>query len=103
MSPTSRSRRGRPRPGASTRTGRDDRTGPSRYTPPGRPIRFRSGREKTLGWFLVGLGIVVIIVNYVDYADLRLLPGGHNELYFFLGILIAGGGTWWLGLFDRSQ
>ena len=31
-----------------------------------------------------------------------LLPGGHSELYLFLGIAVAGSSTWFLGLFDRE-
>jgi len=30
------------------------------------------------------------------------MPGGHSELYLVLALLVAGGGTWFLGLFDRS-
>ena len=51
--------------------------------------------HKVVGWTLI------VIVNYLDYADLKLLPGGHNEGYFFLGGLIAVAGSWWTGLFDR--
>ncbi len=34
--------------------------------------------------------------------DNSLLPFGHSEAYLFLGIGIAGGSTWFLGLFDRG-
>lgn len=48
------------------------------------------------------LGVAIVAINYIDYADLRILPGGHNELYFLLGIVIAGGSIWWFGWFDRT-
>jgi hypothetical protein len=28
--------------------------------------------------------------------------GGHSELYFILGLVVAGASTWLLGLFDRG-
>ncbi len=34
--------------------------------------------------------------------DLTLLPGGHAELYLVLGVSVAIGATWFLGLFDRG-
>jgi hypothetical protein len=34
--------------------------------------------------------------------DLVLLPFGHSELYLFLGVLVAGWSTRFLGLFDRD-
>jgi len=39
----------------------------------------------------------VMLVN-----DVPLLPFGHNEGLLFFGVLIAGGSTWFLGLFDRG-
>jgi hypothetical protein len=57
--------------------------------------------HKVVGWTLIVIGLGIVIVNYLDYADLELLPGGHNEGYFFLGGLIAVAGSWWTGLFDR--
>lgn len=56
-----------------------------------------------MGVFVVIVNYVfVVIVNYVDLANLKLLPGGHNEGYFFLGLVLAGVGLYYfLGLFDR--
>ena len=34
--------------------------------------------------------------------DITLLPGGHSEMYLLLGVAVAFGATWFLGLFDRG-
>jgi hypothetical protein len=88
MSPKSRSRPGRRRPQPARR-----RRG---YLAGMRPTW-----HKVVGWTLITVGLGIVIVNYLDYADLELLPGGHNEGYFLLGGLIAIAGSWWTGLFDR--
>jgi len=54
-----------------------------------------------IGWSLVALGAAIVVINYVDYLDYGILPGGHNEGYFFAGLALAGSGSWWIGLFDR--
>lgn len=48
-------------------------------------------------------GALLVIVNYYVATDgsVQLLPGGHNELNFLGGVVMAAFGTWWLGLFDR--
>lgn len=75
-----------------------------RYTPPQqRSFRFRPSWHKPLGWGIVLLGITIAVVNDLTYFDIRVMPGGHNELYLLLALLVAGGGTWFLGLFDRSM
>ena len=71
-----------------------------RYTPPARPIRIRPDWHKSLGWVIVALGVVMAVVNDLAAFDIDLMPGGHNELYLLLALIIAGGGTWFLGLFD---
>ena len=48
-------------------------------------------------------GIGIIIANdAMFFVEGTLLPGGHNELYLFLGLAVAGAFTWFLGLFDRG-
>lgn len=77
----------------------------SRYTPPIKSVRFRHGWHKTVGAvFLVG-GIAVAVLNDAMLlgATSTLLPGGHNELYLILGVIIAGYSTWWFGWFDRES
>jgi hypothetical protein len=34
-------------------------------------------------------------------VGVEVMPGGHSELYLPLGLLVAGFGSWWTGLFDR--
>ncbi|MEO7443836.1 MAG: hypothetical protein ABIW46_09935 [Acidimicrobiales bacterium] len=75
-----------------------------RYTPPTKIAkRFRPPWHRLVGWGQVGLGLLLVIMNYAQDFDVVLLPGGHNELYFLLGIAVAAGGTWWLGAFDRPE
>lgn len=74
-----------------------------RYTPPQKkPFRFRPDWHKPLGWTIVLLGIAIAVFNDLEFFDIRVMPGGHNELYLILAFMVAGGGTWFLGLFDRS-
>lgn len=42
------------------------------------------------------------VLNDIQWAStrVRLLPGGHSELYLMLALVIAAFGAWWLGLFD---
>lgn len=75
-----------------------------RYTPKTPTYRLRPGWHRVVGWIGVALGIGIAAVNDVMLMgeDLTLLPGGHNELYLFLGMAIGGSSTWFLGLFDRG-
>lgn len=76
----------------------------ARYTPrQKKPFRFRPDWHRPVGWAIVVFAITVAVVNDLALFDIRVMPGGHNELYLVLAVLIAGGGTWFLGLFDRSM
>lgn len=77
----------------------------SRYTPPHKAIRLRPGWHKTVGFALVIVGFAIVILNILmgGGSDLTLLPGGHNELYLFLGLAMAAYSMWWFGWFDRPQ
>lgn len=77
----------------------------ARYTPSRAVFRIRPLSHKVIGWVLVGLGVAVAVLNDVQWASsrLRLLPGGHSELYLMLALAIAAYGSWWLGLFDRPN
>lgn len=81
-----------------------DETAPTsstgRYTAPRRPFRIRPDWHKPLGWVIVVFGVVVAVVNDLAVFEINLMPGGHSELYLLLALVIAGGGTWFLGLFD---
>ena len=69
----------------------------ARYTPPAgkRPPRFRPVWHKVVGGVQATLGATMVIANYA-----ALLPGGHKEAYFFVGMPLAVASTWWFGLFD---
>ena len=120
MTPRSRGRRSK-RP-QSSRAGRNRGTGadgraqaplrgraspepsPSpRYTPSRPAFRIRPSWHKVLGWTFVALGVVIAVVNDIQWASRRMmvLPGGHSELYLVLAFLVAATGAWWLGVFDR--
>lgn len=75
-----------------------------RYTPPTPTYRLRPGWHRLVGWLGIVAGVAVAALNDLMLMgeDVALLPGGHTELYLFLGIAIAGGATWFLGLFDRG-
>jgi hypothetical protein len=77
----------------------------SRYTPPPSPFRFRPSWHKVLGFALLVAGVALAVVNDVMMLQpsITLLPGGHNELYLFLGIAVAAYSTWWFGWFDRQR
>lgn len=64
----------------------------------------RPGWHRIMGWVGVVLGVAVVATNdlMLMTSHVAVLPGGHNELYLVLGIGIAGGATWFLGLFDRG-
>lgn len=74
-----------------------------RYTPPLVRQRRRPPWHRLTGWLLAAAGVALVLANYAQDFGPRVLPGGHNELYFLLGIVIAGTGSWWLGVFDRPE
>ena len=81
-----------------TKRKRPAEEGPAaRYVPPTRARlpRFRPVWHKIVGGLLVVIGLTMVFANYAS-----LLPGGHKEAYFFVGMLLAGASTWWFGLFD---
>jgi hypothetical protein len=49
----------------------------------------------------VVLGATVAALNYaMDLADVVLLPGGQQEVYFGLGVIPVLAGLWFTGLGD---
>ncbi len=96
-----------PTPSAMKRrtTPRDTPAPSSRYTPPIKSFRFRPGWHKAVGTALLLLGISVAVLNDIVLlgGPRTLLPGGHNELYLLLGIVVGGFGTWWFGWFDDEK
>lgn len=72
-----------------------------RYTPPATTQqRVRPLLHKVVGGIELLAGVAIIVINYLDYS-LTILPGGHNEGYFLLGLLLAAGSMWWFGALDR--
>ena len=75
-----------------------------RYTPKAAAYRLRPSWHRAAGWLGILLGAAIAASNdlMLLYDDVTLLPGGHSELYLFLGIAVAAASTWFLGLFDRG-
>lgn len=69
---------------------------PGRATPRLR-CRVRPWWHRVVGASQIAVGVVLIVVNYIDYGGSSLLPGGHQEAYFLLGILVAASSIWWFG------
>ena len=97
----SKNRRKPVRSQAATADRRDDVAAAQR-----RAARFR--RERALGRVVLTLAAVVGVLNLVMEFDasLRLLPGGHSELYFLVAVAAMGAGTWFgfdLGLRERRR
>lgn len=64
---------------------------------------FRPSRHRWIGVALVMGGILIAVANdTMLFIDRLLLPFGHQELWLMAGVLIAGFGTVFLGLFDPS-
>lgn len=75
---------------------------PGRYTPP-RHARFRPTWHKVVGGIVLGLGLGIVILNYLEELELNTMPGPHSEAYFLLGLAVAAYSTWWFGWFDRAR
>lgn len=64
---------------------------------------FRPDPHRWIGiGLLVAAAYVVIANDGMLFLEVTLLPFGHHELWLITGFLIAGFGTWFLGLFDPS-
>ena len=77
-----------------------------RYTPPSHnQVSERPLWHRPVGWLLVAVGLVIAALNGLMFMgdDLTLLPGGFSLLYVVLGLPVAAGGAWFLGLFDDGQ
>lgn len=103
MSPKSSRRPRSPRgPKRVPRANEARSTSTPRYTPPIKHVRFRPAWHRVVGAVELLLGVAVIAVNYAQY-ETAILPGGHNELYFLVGLGIGAGSLWWFGAFDRPR
>jgi hypothetical protein len=50
---------------------------------------------------MVVAGLTVFVLNDLEWFDVHVMPGGHNELYAVVAVAIAGSSLWWFGAFDR--
>ena len=75
----------------------------ARYTPPRMVKRIRPGWHLAAGVVELVVGVLLVIVNYGEEFGLHVLPGGHQEAYFFAGLFLAGGSMWWFGWLDRPK
>lgn len=89
---------------AEARTPRDSPTASGRYTPPTPQYRLRPRWHRIAGWIGVVVGVAIVALNdaMLFGEDLTFLPGGHSELYLFLGLAVVGSTAWFLGLYDRG-
>ena len=78
-------------------------SGPSgRYTPSTLPgVRTRPAWHKAIGVAQIALGLGIVLVNFLDYSA-HILPGGHLEVYFVVGVLIAACSLWWFDALDAE-
>lgn len=70
--------------------GSSERVGPS--IPPISSAKNRRRWQKRIGTLILCTAIVIAVLN-----ELRVLPGGHNELYLAFSAAVCGFGIWWLG------
>lgn len=75
---------------SSGRKPRPKRTGP------------RPGWHRAIGALLVVVGLGIVVLNLaMEFGAPRLLPGGHNVVYLFLGGVVAFSSLWPFGWMDR--
>lgn len=75
-----------------------------RYTPKTPAFRLRPRWHRVAGWLGILLGVLIIVANdAMFFVNTNLLPFGHSELYLMLGLAVAAGASWFLGLFDRGD
>ena len=88
-----------------SRSKRNPKRPPQVQRPPRSGLSYRAGWRppwhRAVGWTLIAIGVAIAVLNDLAWVDVELLPGGHTELYLLLGLLVAGFGSWWTGLFDR--
>lgn len=56
----------------------------------------RLRRERVVGLGGLAVAALILVLNWImEFApELRLLPGGHSELYFLLGVVGATAAAW---------
>jgi len=74
-----------------------------RTTAPLPHVRFRPTWHKVVGGLQLALAVTLAMLNFAEYNEIGVLPGGHSEFYFLAAIIIAIASSWWFGWFDRPQ
>ncbi|MFP5298791.1 MAG: hypothetical protein ACLGHL_07380 [Actinomycetota bacterium] len=59
--------------------------------------------HRPTGLAMLVVGILVAVVNDLAYLNIEVMPGGHNELYLMLGVLVAGAGAYFAGFFSPDS
>ncbi len=88
-------RKGTRRSGPKKRRSRTGQASVGRQAPLAE-VSWRARARRPLA--LVGFAgsVLVLVLNYIMelVPELRLLPGGHSELYFMVGVVTAFGCAW---------
>ena len=69
-----------------------------RDAPPRNSARARPAWRNVLGALILCAALTIAILN-----ELRVLPGGHNELYLVSSAAVGGFGIWWLDWLHQSD
>lgn len=104
-----------PRPEGTERLADDSEQTPSRLSKRvAQPVSGRRGRfgyysgfrpswHRWVGIAIMVAGVAIAVLNDVMFfTDTPILPFGHQELWLATGVVVAGFGSWFLGLFDPS-
>lgn len=59
--------------------------------------------HRPVGLGMLVSGILIAVVNDLAYLNIEVMPGGHNELYLMLGVLVAGTGAYLAGFFSPDS
>ena len=54
------------------------------------------------GFALIGVGLILVMANWLTTAGVDIMPGGHKTLYFVAGLSIAVAGAGLLGIFESN-
>jgi hypothetical protein len=87
----------------STRTWENAPLNVGRTTVPLPHVRFRPTWHKVIGGIQLALAVTLAMLNFAEYNEIGILPGGHSEFYFLAAIMTALASSWWFGWFDRPQ
>jgi len=56
--------------------------------------------RKGVGIGVLAFSVAIIVANWVARIGLDVIPGGHQEWYFGIGVIGGLIGMWLLGAFD---